>query len=74
MLGQGRRRTAFHSNEPEISGAPLVSDWLLSLSLSAPTGNDKDKADCAIMTFKESDCDLQKLIGFYIDNVLPLSE
>ena len=34
----------------------------------------KDKVDCAIMTFKDSDCDLQKLIGFYIDNVLPLSE
>ena len=49
--------------------------WCLApLSLSLLAGNDKDKADCAIMTFKESDCDLQKLIGFYIDNVLLLSE
>ena len=65
--------------EEEEDGIPFKwarNIWGFSAVLlpSLLAGNDKDKADCAIMTFKESDCDLQKLIGFYIDNVLPLSE
>ena len=47
---------------------------LAPLTVTVSVCNDKDKADCAIMTFKDSDWDLQKLIGFYIDNVLLLSE